>query len=469
MLFDETRDRDLQLMFVHSLSSILVNPHSKDSEPVLRIGLVSDVPQQHLVFSSQFRVHERTLPAGPCVALGNGPVVELRGTDWSVKLPDGAVLSPVETGASFTITDMPVGTGFHWQQKEDLIYNGELEFSMTSAGMLTVINRIGLEQYLESVISSEMNPLAPSEFLKAHAVVARSWVLAQLARDHLAPHEQKPPGVDIWEWQDREDHALFDLCADDHCQRYHGLTRRISQAARDAVKTTRGIVLWAEEHVVDARFSKCCGGLSEEYHTAWGGSAPPGLVSIIDAQAPPQGFALPLDSEEKAAKWIKGNPDVFCRVDDPALWRALSLPMDRDTTNFFRWTIRYTQEELAAMVEHRTGAGLGQILRLTPLKRGPSGRMWLLEIKGQHGNLTIGKELCIRRVLSDSHLKSSAFVVEHRELHRDVPGGVILHGAGWGHGVGMCQIGAGSMAAQGSPWRAILTHYFPSCELRTLF
>jgi len=430
------------------------------AEPELRIGLHPPAPALRFFLSGRYDGGGCTVGPGWCTASATNETIIVQCPESEVRASSPVTLVPHRMACSFTIPGMVVGAGFHWSHREDLTYGGALELLSGARDEITAVNRIGLESYLESVISSEMNPLAPDPFLEAHAVVARSWVLAQLGPRRRTT-ESRPDGVDIWEWFDREDHELFDLCADDHCQRYHGQTRRVAEAVA-AVRRTRGLVLCAGEAVVDARFSKCCGGMTERFTSAWGGPTPAGISSVLDAAAVPPEWLTELSQDADAEAWIHGRPPVFCGVNDAKILDRILLPMDRATEDFFRWQEHLSQDRVAHLIEEKTGAGIGDIEALVPLLRGASGRVELLEVRGTKGTLRVGKELTIRRLLSSSHLKSSSFVVRPRGATHEVPRAFDLAGAGWGHGVGMCQIGAGAMASSGFGAAAILTHYFPT-------
>lgn len=437
------------------------------AEPMLRIGIGRPWARLRFFLSGRFRCGNVMLGPGWCTAQADLPHTTLRWQEIDIRVTQPVVLAPLRTACSFTLPGVAVGAGFHWNHQEDLVYTGSLELLRTNENMIVAVNRIGLEEYLESVISSEMNPEAPEAFLEAHAVVARSWVLAQLG-PLRPPGEPRPPGVDVWEWFDRGNHELFDLCADDHCQRYHGQARKASCAV-EAVKRTHGVVLHREGCVVDARFSKCCGGITELFTTAWGGPPPAGISSVVDAASLPPPWPGDLREEISASAWIRGRPPVECAGEDSSILSRILLPMDRVTADYFRWTDEYSQERLSSLIEEKTGAGIGHIRDLVALRRGPSGRIEMLEARGAKGSLRIGKELSIRRLLSPTHLKSSAFVVGMEDLSEGIPRRIRLFGAGWGHGVGMCQIGAGVMAARGADSRAILHRYFPEATTASLY
>lgn len=436
------------------------------NEPVLRVGLLRSEGPVRVFLAGRFSVGDVVVGPGWCLVQGARGLVQVQWEDREVETASPALLTPGLPTHSFTIPSMAVGEGFHWCHREDLTFQGALEILVVDRDLI-LVNRIGLEDYLESVVSSEMNPSSPRAFLEAHAIVARSWVLHQLQARPL-PLPDRPPDADIWEWTDRSSHEHFHLCAEDHCQRYHGRTR-VKDSATQAVRATRGVVLEASGQVVDARFSKCCGGITERFGTCWGEPEPPGLASILDAPAQARGEAFRLSEERRARAWIAARPRVFCRLTDPDASHQVLLPMDRSTPDFFRWSVVYSQEQVADLVESRTGAGLGSIVAMEALRRGPSGRIHYLKLMGTKGTLRVGKELAIRRILSRTHLKSSAFFVVALEPVAGIPTRFRLTGAGWGHGVGMCQVGAGAMALAGASAPQILAHYFPEASLTTLY
>ena len=363
---------------------------------------------------------------------------------------------------SFVLHGVTIGVNFHWERKEDQKFAGELKI-IVDKGMLTAINIVGVEDYLLSVISSEMSATASEEFLKAHAVISRSWVMAQIAASrkeqekvvpegvHDVPslisdldcrlhHESKETDNDVREyvkWYDHEDHTKFDVCADDHCQRYQGLTRATGETVRKAIDSTWGQVLTYEGELCDARFSKCCGGKMERFSVCW--------------EDKDYGYLQPLPDTEGQ----KADGKCFCDTQDKAILGQVLNNYDQETVDFFRWTQEYGIDELSELVARRSGTDLGRILHMEALERGESGRIYKLKITGTQKTLVIGKELEIRKILSESHLKSSAFDVEMTD------GRIILHGKGWGHGVGLCQIGAAVMASQGYAYQEILEHYYP--------
>lgn len=366
--------------------------------------------------------------------------------------------------ASIKIFDVIIGVGFHWERKEDQKFRGDLKL-IKEGDSCTAINVVSLEDYLESVISSEMSATASEELLKAHAVISRSWLLAQvikgkeLGKAYQSCFETED---EIIKWYDREDHENFDVCADDHCQRYQGITRVATKEAVAAVRATKGQVLWYNDEVCDARFSKCCGGVAESFEQVWEPKPKDYLVPLYDAENESL-EELNLIEEEQAKEFILSSPTTFCNTRDNEILSGVLNDYDQETQDFYRWTVRYTQQELAALIKKKTGIDYGKILELVPVERSYSGRLKKLKIVGEKRTRIIGKELEIRKTLSESHLYSSAFIVEREGTD------FILHGAGWGHGVGLCQIGAAVMGAKGYNYIEILKHYFKKIEIKQLY
>ncbi|MBR2396434.1 MAG: DUF4922 domain-containing protein [Bacteroidaceae bacterium] len=385
---------------------------------------------------------------------------------WNGVLIDSLTLKPNDHSATFTLHDVTIGIGFHWERKEEQTFSGQLKF-IVEDGLVRAINILPVEDYLTSVISSEMKPTASREFLRAHAVISRSWVLAQLRSPYHKADAARPVTNDhilnrIIKWYDHDQHTLFDVCADDHCQRYQGRTRIISAAAQAAVKDTFGQTLVSEGHLCDARFSKCCGGITEEFETCWQDEHKPYLVALRDSSIN-EGALPDLTVEENARQWILSEPKSFCNSADGNILSESLNGYDLETPDFYRWTVQYTTAQISDIFSRKSGLDIGDIVDLRPIKRGPSGRIFELEIEGTKSTVTIGKELEIRRTLSESHLFSSAFVIEKTQE------GFILKGAGWGHGVGLCQIGAAVMAAKGYTYREILQHYYPHTTLGSFY
>lgn len=373
-------------------------------------------------------------------------------------------LTPLTPGATFTIHNVSIGKDFHWQQTQNQRFSHSLEV-IVSDGLLVAINHVPLESYLYSVIASEMNADAPLEFLKAHAVISRSWALAQIrskhqASNHLCSHTPE----ETVRWYDQASHTLFDVCADDHCQRYQGLAFSHTPQAKEAIEATRGRVLTADGEIVDARFSKCCGGITERFSTCWQPVELSYLQPVTDA---PDSHPADVSAEPQASQWILSHPDAYCANPNADTLARVLNNYDRSTPHLYRWTVSYSAAELSDLITRKSGIDLGRIIAITPLHRGPSGRIDRLRVDGTEGSHIFGKELEIRRILSESHLYSSAFVVESGEVDADgIPSQWTFHGAGWGHGVGLCQIGAAVMAAEyGLDYETILHHYFSDVQI----
>jgi stage II sporulation protein D len=348
---------------------------------------------------------------------------------------------------AFALDDITIGIGFHWERRERQVFRGAFRLVKRAAG-LTVINDVSLEQYVTSVISSEMSASCPIELLKAHAVISRSWLWFPKANPARSDRGQSvdPDSHEIRRWYGREAHPDFDVCADDHCQRYQGITKTFSPAAAEAVRATVGEFLRHNGAICDARFSKSCGGITERYATAWEDGEIPYLESVYDGPAQSCSYS--------PETWVRSNPPAYCNTDDSELLARVLPGFDQETRDFYRWRVAYTPEELGDLIRSRLSLELGPIRDVQALARGPSGRIYRLKVVGERDCVIIGKELEIRRALSRTHLYSSAFVVDKE------PGGFVLRGAGWGHGVGLCQIGAAVMANEGKAYTEILQHYY---------
>ncbi|HOX42464.1 MAG TPA: SpoIID/LytB domain-containing protein [Myxococcota bacterium] len=425
-------------------------------EPRIEVGLLDGVAELALRLEGAFRAADGSR-AGPG---------ELRLQAGGPGLPDGAELrlEPEEPGRAAFALEATIGIDFHWQQRELQRFQGGLRV-LARRGRLTLVNTVPLETYLRSVIGSEMNAASPPALARAHAIISRSWLLAQLAgrgaQARAAAGMLDEPG-ELRRWTDRQAHADFDVCADDHCQRYQGLSR-VAPAAAEAIAATRGVVLTHGGAACDARFSKCCGGVSEDFRTAWGDEPVPYLVPVRD-QAGPAGPLPGLETEPGLRAFLSAPPAAYCAQAEPHILARVLNSYDLGTRDFFRWRVRLPADEAGRLVRERVGRDLGRLLALEPLARGPSGRLHRLRLRGERGELVLGKELLIRRALSDSHLLSSAFAVD-AEGPAARPEAFVLRGAGWGHGVGLCQIGAAVMACQGHAHEAILAHYYPGTAL----
>ena len=367
---------------------------------------------------------------------------------------------------TFLLKNVRIGIGFHWDRLEDQEFEGTLEIRDNADGTQTAINRLDVEDYLSSVITSEMSATSSLELLKAHAVISRSWVLRPIISPSTCtdkPDLSDPDRHVIW--YERDAHEGFDVCADDHCQRYEGITRRdehpeAAANVQKAIDATRGQVLMYDGKVCDARFYKSCGGATELFENAWANEHYNYLEPVRDEIGTP----LPdLTIEENAQAFIRTSPSAYCNTTDERILSQVLNNYDQETKDFYRWTVQYTAAELSDIIRERSGIDFGEILDLVPIKRGPSARLYEMKIVGSKRMMVIGKELEIRKWLSKSHLYSSAFVVDRNEN-----GDFILTGAGWGHGVGLCQIGAAVMADRGYTYEQILAHYFPGSELKTI-
>ncbi len=368
-----------------------------------------------------------------------------------------------------TVSDVVIGINFHWEQKQNQRFKGKIVFRVEEE-KIWLINHIPVEDYLKSVISSEMKATSHIELLKAHAIISRSWLLAQIERRKKGKQKEQTVFLgstaenELIKWYDNHDHKLFDVCADDHCQRYQGITQISTQKAIDAVTETSGEVLMYDNSLCDARFSKSCGGVSENFEHVWENTHLPYLTRIVDNEKVSNLASLDLKIEANAQAWILSNEPAFCNTKEKKVLEQILNDYDLDT-DFYRWTVEMSQEKISKLLLKKSGIDFGDIYSLKALKRGESGRISKLEIQGSKKTLIVGKELEIRRFLSESHLFSSAFVIEMHEIENGIPQKFILKGAGWGHGVGLCQIGAAVMANKGYLYRQILEHYFKNADI----
>jgi stage II sporulation protein D len=383
------------------------------------------------------------------------------------------LLSPSGKNSYFELKDVVIGLGFHWEQKEKQRFGGKLKL-VPEEGKVRAINIIHLEEYLKSVISSEMSATCSPALLKAHSVISRSWLIAQIEKNKSLKSKgglyqtSAETAEEIVRWYDREDHLNFDVCADDHCQRYQGLSKIHSEEAVRAVEETYGEVLVYDDKICDARFSKCCGGISENFENVWEPVRHAYLTKVVDSEYGDT-TCVDLRKENEAELWIRNKPHAFCNTSDQTILKQILPGFDQSTSDFYRWEVEYSQDELSAIIRKRSGIDFGSIIKLEPLQRGHSGRLIRLKIIGTNKTLTIGKELEIRKWFSESHLYSSAFVIDHLDIRDNIPGKILLTGAGWGHGVGLCQIGAAVMGEMGKSYQEILNHYFQRAKLKKLY
>ena len=429
-------------------------------KPVINVGIVR-AEQIRFKLNGDYLCNNQAVETSEEILTATETAINWRGV-----LYHEILFTPKEaTTASFSLFDVTIGVNFHWERNETQTFRGALRL-INDNGKICAINILPLEEYLKSVISSEMSATASLPFLKAHAVISRSWLLAQISKSSIVSGEpsrhieistcrnndtkggsQPSTVISHVRWYDREDHELFDVCADDHCQRYQGITKIKNPAAIEAVEQTRGEVLTYEGEICDARFSKCCGGMMEEFESCWDEQHKPYLVAKPD-----------LIHDSRA----KGVREAFCNTKDPHILSQVLNDFDQETTDFYRWNVEYSGRELDELVKRKSGIDFGHILSLTPVKRGPSERIILLEIRGTNRTVVVGKELEIRRWLSPSHLYSSAFEVI------PLADGFCLEGKGWGHGVGLCQIGAAVMGSLGYDYREILQHYYSGTQINKI-
>lgn len=430
-------------------------------EPKVSIGILWN-KEISFALNNRYTCDGKEITGDNSVSLQDGKIL------WNGNLYDELSFEPSDNNAAFTLKDVVIGINFHWERKEDQQFQGALKLIVRN-DLITAINLINVEDYLTSVISSEMSATASLELLKAHAVISRSWLLAQIEKNKeiIASKEKYSTFTEtedeLIRWYDREDHTDFDVCADDHCQRYQGITRASAniQTVKQAIEETRGQVLESENKICDARFSKCCGGVVEEFQNCWEDIKFPYLVKLrddVDSSNVPD-----LTIEAESVKWIQSRPSAFCNTQDKKILGQVLNNYDQETTDFYRWTVTYTQDELSALVLKRSGIDFGLIQELIPVERGTSARLVKLKIVGSKKTLIIGKELEIRRILSTSHLYSSAFTIK-KDGDK-----FILTGAGWGHGVGLCQIGAAVMGEKGYSYDKILLHYYVGASLEKLY
>ena len=436
-------------------------------EPEINVGIVS-AKEIHFTLNGHFFAKGETVSDNQVVTFSEGGIL------WNESLYRELTFTPQDEQNSFSLYDVTIGLNYHWERQETQVFSGTLKL-VVDEEKIVAINILPVEEYLTSVISSEMNANSSMELLKAHAVVSRSWLFAQIEKRKALSGKDEgffsftKTKEEYIRWYDREDHTIFDVCADDHCQRYQGITKATNATVAEAVKATRGRLLMYDKKICDARYSKCCGGATEEFENCWENTHYPYLSSIRDTDKE-ENLPLPdLTKEEEAERWIRKAPKSFCDTHDKKILSQILNNYDQETTDFYRWKVRYTQTELAELIRTNTKSDYGDIIDLIPVQRGPSGRICKLKIVGTLKTFTIGKEMEIRRVLSDSHLFSSAFVVDKGEVKEGIPQNFILSGAGWGHGVGLCQIGAAVMGEKGYSYEEILLHYYKGAEIRKFY
>lgn len=442
--------------------------YNKGKQPDVTVGIVS-AQKIHFSLNKPYLAKGEKVLGEQVVEFSEGGVL------WNGNQYSQLTFHPQSADASFSLSGVTIGVNFHWERKETQTFLGTLRFVVES-DKIVAINELPVEKYLESVISSEMSATSSLELLKAHAVISRSWLLAQMKKRR----EVAESGNNFFSftkkedmlirWYDREDHTLFDVCADDHCQRYQGITKETSPHVAEAIRQTKGQILMDGEEICDARFSKCCGGITEEFQYCWEDTPKTYLTAVRDIALGVEHTLPNLTNEEEAEKWIRFNPPAFCNTQDKKILSEVLNDYDQETVNFYRWKETLSQEKLQQLIADKLKMDLGAILDMKAVECGKSGRISKLQIIGTEKTFTIGKELEIRRTLSDSHLLSSAFVVDKYDKdEQGVPQRFELIGAGWGHGVGLCQIGAAVMGEQGYHYDAILLHYYQGAEIKKLY
>lgn len=447
----------------------------KGKQPNVNVGIVSG-QKIHFSLNKPYLAKGEMVTGEQEVAFSEGGIL------WNGNQYSSLTFHPQSADASFSLNDVTIGVNFHWERKETQTFLGTLHFVVES-DKICAINELPVERYLESVISSEMSATSSLELLKAHAVISRSWLLAQMKKRR----EVAESGNNFFSfvkkddrlirWYDREDHTIFDVCADDHCQRYQGITKETSPHVAEAIRQTKGQILMDGDDICDARFSKCCGGVTEEFQYCWEDTPKNYLSSVRDIiqGVKSAGTAAPaplpsLQDEAAADAWIRSNPPAFCNTTDKKILSQVLNDYDQETADFYRWKVTLTQEKLKQLLDEKLKMNFGDILDLQAEERGKSGRISKLRIVGTEKTFVIGKELEIRRALSDTHLYSSAFVVDRCDIdEKGVPQRFDIIGAGWGHGVGLCQIGAAVMGEESFDYDAILLHYYQGAEIKKVY
>ena len=437
-----------------------------NSEPKIKVALLQNYNEVHIALKGRFSLADGCAIEGQFTVRTDKGLVGLIDSSGTERFRQKEILLSAAEQSSFTVFDVKIGIDFHWQRSQEQSFCGNLFLSASSDSSFNLINEISLEDYLESVISSEMSAQAPLEFLKAQAITARSWLVAMLAKKKTTrPHPASKNENEIVVWQDVNDHKGFDVCADDHCQRYQGITRIISANVHKAIEDTRGLFLIHSGEICDARYYKSCGGQTEIFPTAWEDKSPDYLKSVTDDFEQHS----PLQSEAQAEVWLTGRPQAFCNTTDEELLGRILPAFDQETLDFYRWQVIYKRQDLEEIIRKKSGIDFGTLQNLIPLERGPSGRIYKLKIEGSRKTVIVGKELEIRRWLSVSHLLSSAFIVSKTSAADGSVENFTLSGGGWGHGVGLCQIGAAAMAAKGFNAEQILEHYFSGANIEKLY
>jgi len=440
--------------------------------PIIEVGVLSS-ESIRFKLNGKFRIASEIYEGEGTAVIEESSSFSLDFNSTKQSFNNSILLEPLnEDDCSFELYNVVIGVQFHWERKENQRFKGKLKL-FAENGLITAVNILPVDDYLLSVISSEMSATSSRELLKAHAVVSRSWLLAQLEKGKKLKEDKYESLIRNDEgyirWYDREDHDRFDVCADDHCQRYQGITKASSPQVYEALKATSGEVLMYDGAICDARYYKCCGGMTEKFENVWEPVSHPYLAPVTCHSSL---VTTDLTQEENAAAWILSDPPAYCNTHDKEALSQVLNDYDLETPDFFRWKVTITQSEIQSLLFRKVGIEVGNVLDLIPVERGVSGRLIRLKITGDKQTIIIGKELEIRKALSESHLYSSAFVVEKvfsSDGNTGIPNAFILRGAGWGHGVGLCQIGAAIMGHKGFSYQEILSHYFPVAVLRKIY
>jgi len=445
------------------------------NNPEISIGILSNKEIMFDLYGEFFEnATNKTLSGNFLATLNNNKII-LTQNSREILSSEEIVLTPKDIEEeSFVLYDVVIGKQFHWERKEKQRFRGTLKIIIDENNLIA-INIIPLDDYLVSVISSEMSSNCSIELLKAHAIVSRSWVLAQLEKTkNFSSINEVITENEIIRWYHRNDHTKFDFCADDHCQRYQGITKILNEKAYEAVDMTRGLVLTYDNKICDTRYSKCCGGITESYENVWEPVKYHYLVPVLDYKFEVEGLDYDLTKEENFEQWLKSSPHSFCNTTNKKILSQILNPFDiqeniSSEQNYYRWKVEYLQDEISDIIKSKSGIDFGNIIDLIAVERGYSGRIVRLKIIGTKKTLTIGKELEIRKTLSKTHLYSSAFIVKKENIIDNIPQKFILHGSGWGHGVGLCQIGAAVMGEMGYLFDEILLHYYKGAKIHKIY
>ncbi len=442
-------------------------------EPRIHVGILYSSNKIEFDLKGEFLINDSLEVSGDfSVELVNGKIV-LKNSELQKEFDKELIFNSRVTDTSFVLKNVVIGINFHWERREDQEFIGDLKI-LIEDNRLVAVNIVPLEEYLNSVISSEMSSNSNLELLKSHAIISRSWLLAQIQQSEektnsISDDFQLESEKEIIKWYSREDHKNFDVCSDDHCQRYQGITKIQNENVLSAVHVTRGIVLYFNDTICDARYSKCCGGLSESFENVWEPKKIPYLQSIYDYKFRPDSSMINLKDATGFSNWLKEDLPSFCKTSDDNILKQVLREFDLETQDFYRWEVEYSQDEVSSFINTKSGFDFGLIKDLIPVERGDSGRIIELKVIGTKREMIIGKELEIRRILAEKHLYSSAFIVKKLDVKKEIPGRFKIEGAGWGHGVGLCQIGAAVMSEIGYRFDEILMHYFKSASLKRIY